>query len=93
MIKGVTLILLIIFGLLEYRFWLGSDSFLEVLKIEKNIKIQHQENTKLRERNNVVLEHIAILKKAPEAIEEQARYELGMIKRGEKFYQIVEPLE
>ncbi len=79
--------------LLEYRFWWGSDSVLQVLKLKKSIFVQQQENANLQQRNAKLLEQISDLKRAPQAIEEQARYELGMIKRGEKFYQIVEPIE
>lgn len=93
MIKSITLILLVIFVLLEYRFWCSNDSILQTLQLKKAIVTQQQENSKLRQRNDKLFEHISDLKRSPQAIEEQARYELGMVKRGEKFYQIVEPIE
>lgn len=93
MTRGITIILLVIFCLLEYRFWFSKDSILEVAKLKRSLAAQLDENVALHERNAAVSKKIANLKKTPLAIEEQARYELGMIKRGEKYYQIVEPVE
>lgn len=93
MLKGITIILVVMFMLLEYRFWFSKDSILEVLKLRKTIDHQTQEVKTIQDKNRDIYEWIQHLKKSPVAIEEHARYELGMIRRGEKFYQIVEPIE
>jgi cell division protein FtsB len=51
---------------------------------------QKQENTALKNRNDALAAEVVDLKQNLSAIEERARMELGMIKRGEVFYQIVE---
>jgi cell division protein FtsB len=46
---------------------------------------------KLRQRNRALQAEVLDLKKGLDAVEERARSELGMIKEGEVFYQVVEP--
>lgn len=93
MLRGTTILLLVIFCLLEARFWFGNDSVLQVMKLKKALHAQQEENSRLQVRNDEISKKIANLKLSPLAIEEQARYELGLVKRGEKYYQIVEPIE
>lgn len=93
MLRGTTILLLVMFCLLEARFWFGSDSVLQVMKLKKALVAQQEENARLQARNDEISKQIASLKLSPTAIEEQARYELGLVKRGEKYYQIVEPIE
>lgn len=93
MLKVTNIILMLILSLLGFRFWLSNDSVLQVKKIKQSIIAQQAENMALQQRNAEIKKKIANLKKSPLAIEEQARYELGMIKRGEKYYQVVEPIE
>ena len=51
---------------------------------------QKVENAQLKERNQTLAAEVADLKQGYEAIEERARYDLGMIKEGETFYQVVD---
>lgn len=93
MLRATIFLLLVLFSLLEYRFWCGGDSVLQVMKLKRTLQEQQAENISLQARNDAVAMKIASLKKSPISIEEQARYELGMIKRGEKYYQVVEPID
>jgi cell division protein FtsB len=93
MTRGIIIGLVLIFGLLEYRFWLSGDSWLHVIKLRREIAKQDKELTNLRMRNQQLIAKINELKSYPRAIEEQARYELGMVKQGEKYYQVVDPIE
>jgi len=43
-----------------------------------------------KERNAALYGEVLDLRKGQEAIEERARYELGMIKEGETFFQVLE---
>lgn len=92
-IRLVLISLLIGFILLQGKFWFGQDSIIKVYKLKATLTQQEQELDKLRSRNQQVANSINILKNHPAAIEEQARYELGMVKQGEKYYQVVEPIE
>jgi cell division protein FtsB len=63
----------------------------EVWDLHKALEAQRQTNQRLQNRNRALEAEVKDLKTGLEAIEERARLELGMIKQGETFYQIVEP--
>ncbi|RMD71244.1 MAG: cell division protein FtsB [Gammaproteobacteria bacterium] len=78
-------------ALLQFRLWLGDGGLLEVFRFARAVEVQKQENARLRERNRLLLAEVKDFKEGLAAVEERARSELGMIKEGEIFYQIVEP--
>ncbi len=63
---------------------------MEVRELERAIAAQREENESLRERNRALEAEVNDLKTGLDAIEERARSELGMIREGETFYQVVE---
>lgn len=75
--------------LLQYPLWFGSGGVFAVWQLNREIAAQHTENTKLRERNAALDAEVRDLKQGSTAIEERARTELGMVKKGETFYQII----
>ncbi len=83
-------ILLILFVLLQYDLWVGDGSLATVWHLKQEIKKQEAENRQLRERNRALEAEVQDLKQGLEALEERARDELGMIKEGETFIQIIE---
>jgi cell division protein FtsB len=83
---GLLLLLLVV----QYRLWFAAGGIPEVWKTYQTKQAQLQENTRLQERNAALSADVADLKDGMEAIEERARSEMGMIKQGEKFYQIIE---
>ena len=91
--RWLLVILLVLFALLQYRLWVGDGSLAEVWRLNKAVQEQRQENTSLRDRNEALEAEVRDLKTGSEAIEERARSELGMIRDGETFYQVVEPPE
>lgn len=88
-LRLVILLLLIIFIVLQYRLWVGEGSLAEVNLLTKQIHQQQAELAGLKARNLALRAEIDDLKKGRDAIEARARKELGMIKKGEVFYQIV----
>ena len=76
---------------LQYRLWVGDGSLAEVWDLYQQVETQRDENQRLRERNQALEAEVQDLKQGLGAIEERAREELGMIKEGETFYQIIEP--
>ncbi len=84
-------ILLILTIILQYDLWFGESSLVTVWKLEKTVKQQKEENNKLKERNSALTGEVLDLKKGNQAVEERARSELGMIKDGETFIQLVDP--
>jgi len=83
--------LFVLLLLLQYRLWVGDGSLAEVWDLYQQVETQRDENQSLRERNQALEAEVQDLKKGLGAIEERAREELGMIKEGETFYQIIEP--
>lgn len=85
----LTLLLLIIFGWLQYSLWFGKNGIHDYTRVKDDVTVQEQVNTKLRARNDQLFAEIGDLNDGLEAIEERGRSELGMIKPGESFYRIV----
>jgi len=93
MLKKTIYCLVVILALLEYRYWLGTDNVSRVRGLRDQVAEQSEELMVLRSRNQEILEHIRELKNDPKNIEEQARYELGMVREGEKYYPVVNALD
>ena len=88
--KPLIAILVAIILILQYKIWFGDGSMREVWKLQDAIESQKKENELLKERNAALEAEVKDLKNGLQAIEERARSELGMIKKGETFYQIIE---
>lgn len=84
-----TLLLVIFFGLLQYRLWFGKNSVPDYLALQEDVIHQQQSNEKLKQRNKLLYADTDDLKLGTEAIEERARNELGMIKENETFFRLI----
>ena len=87
-LSGFLLLLLL---WLQYRLWVGEGSLAEVHKLRQEIGLQQRELAELNRRNQVLEAEVRDLKDGLHALEERARTELGMIKEGEVFFQVIEP--
>jgi cell division protein FtsB len=88
--KIIILILLVLLGQLQYRLWFGDGSINEITQYQNHLdelKIQVEEK---KHRNDRLYAEVLDLRKGQEAIEERARDELGMIRSGETFIQVIE---
>ena len=83
-----TLVLVALIALLQYPLWLGKGGWLRVWDMEHQISGQREVNQKLEARNAGLDAEVRDLKTGYDAIEERARYELGLIKDGEVFVQV-----
>jgi cell division protein FtsB len=83
--------LVVVLTLLQYRLWLGEGGMREVRRLQVEIQAQHDETQQLKERNRTLSAEVLDLKKGTVAIEERARTDLGMVGKGETFYQVVPP--
>ena len=88
--KKLLILLLILLVYLQYSLWIGDGSLQDVWRLHRDVERQRQENAQLRERNEALDAEVLDLQQGLEAIEEHAREDLGMIKKGEIFYQVVE---
>ena len=75
--------------LIQYPLWLGKGGWIKVWDIDRQVTAQKNRNEKLVVRNASLDAEVRDLKQGSEAIEERARYELGMVKQDEVFFQLV----
>ena len=76
--------------LLQYPLWLGKGGWLRVWEVDRQVKLQKETNAKLRARNDVLDAEVRDLKQGFDAIEERARYELGMVRHDEIFFHVLD---
>ncbi len=74
---------------IQYPLWLGRGGWLHAWQVERDLAAQKARNVLLEARNGALAAEVSDLKQGEEAIEERARYELGMIRHDEVFFQIV----
>jgi cell division protein FtsB len=75
---------------LQYPLWFANGGLPGIWQLRKEIEAQKAENAQLRERNQALEAEVDDLKQGLAAIEERARTGLGMIKKGETYYQILD---
>ena len=89
--KPVMILLIALLVILQYRLWISQDGLPSLLRLHLTVEKQRQDNDQLIERNQVLAAEVADLKSGLDALEERARSEMGMIKPGETFFQVIEP--
>lgn len=89
--KPLVIALATLFLVLQYKLWFEKGSVTEVSRLRQAIAVQNEQNDALSAHNKVFIAEIQNLKSGQAAVEERARNDLGMIKSGEVFYQLVEP--
>ena len=88
--KLLAIALVSMIALLQYPLWLGKGSWLRVWEINQQLISQREINKEWTVRNAALDAEVRDLKQGYDAIEEIARSELGMIKQGEIFFQVVD---
>ena len=88
--KKLLLLLIFLIVYLQYRLWFGDGSLQDVWELHQEVEMQRQQNIELRERNAALQAEVTDLQQGFDAIEEHAREDLGMVKEGETFYQVIE---
>ncbi|MBK7423823.1 MAG: cell division protein FtsB [Propionivibrio sp.] len=88
--RWLSVVLVAVLLLLQYPLWLGKGGWLRVWDVDRQLQEQKEANKKLEVRNAGLDAEVRDLKQGYDAIEERARFELGMIKQDEVFVQIPE---
>ncbi|MGY0217382.1 septum formation initiator family protein [Endozoicomonadaceae bacterium StTr2] len=91
--KAIMLGLLAMLAVLQYRLWVGQGSIAEAYGLKRQIAEQKQENERLFQRNAQLAAEVVELQQGYESVEQQARMELGMVRRGETLYILSEEKE
>lgn len=76
--------------LLQYQLWLGQGGLIDMWRLKQSIGAVNETIKQRTERNAGLQGEVQDLKGGLDAIEERARSELGMVKQGEVFYQVVD---
>jgi len=87
-LAGIFVVLIIA---IQYPLWLGKGSWLRVAEVDRRLSAQREINAGLERRNSALAAEVRDLKQGFEAVEERARYELGLVKPDEVFFQVIEP--
>jgi cell division protein FtsB len=88
--RVLTIVFVAMIVLLQYPLWLGKGGWLRVWEIDRQVRAQKDGNAQLRMRNDALDVEVRDLKQGYDAIEERARYELGMIRQDEIFFHVME---
>lgn len=70
---------------LQYPLWLGKGGWLRVWEMERQLQAQRDTNQQLEQRNAALDAEVRDLKSGNEAVEERARFELGLTRPEEIF--------
>ncbi len=88
--RAVIVLLLVLLGGLQYRLWVGDGSLAEIWYLKQQLLARQEQNAAQRARNRQLEAEVQDLKQGLGAIEARARRELGMIRKDETFYMIVQ---
>ena len=87
--KILLAILILTLFILQYKLWFGDGSLSEVVQLSRELEIQKSKLRDLEARNKILEAQVLDLQNGLDAFEEKARNDLGMIKQGETFIQLI----
>lgn len=87
--KILTAVLLLVLIGLQYKLWFGDGSLSEVVQLSRELELQKTRLQTLEARNRILEAQVLDLQNGLDAFEEKARNDLGMIKQGETFIQLI----
>ena len=76
--------------LLQYRLWFAEGGLAEANRLATRMEEAEAENAALSDRNATLTRELMALQSGNEAVEKNARENLGLIKDGEVYYQFIE---
>jgi len=85
--------LLVLLGVLQYRLWIAQGSVAEQHRLQLQIEEKTHINSELQARNAVLEREVMELQTGKKGVEQRAREQLGLVRQGESFYQIIESPE
>ena len=88
--KIVSGFLVIALVVVQFSLWTGQNGIFDYLNLQQDLKNSSDRNIRLAARNDRLIGDVVNLKSRTDAVEEIARNRLGMIKKDEVFYQIID---
>lgn len=86
LMRAVVVALVLVLALLQLRLWVSEDGFRGVAQLRNQVADQRKENRTLTDRNRRLDAEVADLRQGFSALEERARYDLGLIGPDESFF-------
>jgi cell division protein FtsB len=86
----IFIVLVLMFFVLQYKLWFDKGSVPRAHVLEQELQELKVKNEDAKQKNAILEADVKDLEKAGEAIEERARSELGMVKKGETLIQVKE---
>jgi cell division protein FtsB len=83
-------VLVVLFLVLQYKLWFDKGSIPRAHTLELELQELKAKNEDVKQKNAILEADVKDLEKVGEAIEERARNELGMVKKGETLIQVKE---
>lgn len=87
--KALLLIFSILLILLIAGLWVGPGSYPDLWRLDDRIVVQQEENADKQEQIDKIQAELNDAASSREALEERARSELGMTKKGETFFEVI----
>ncbi len=88
--RFIAIVLASLVVLIQYPLWLGKGGWLRVWDMQHQVDVAHAKVQELKSRNAKLASEVNDLKDGTDAVEERARLELGMLKKGEIFIQVLD---
>ena len=85
----ITLALAALLLMIQFPLWIGKGGWLRASDLEAQVELAQKKNAELQARNAKLDSEVRDLMDGTGAVEERARFELGMVKQNEIFVQIV----
>jgi cell division protein FtsB len=85
----ITIALAALLVLIQYPLWLGKGGWLSVADMRGQVEAVRLKTEQLKARNAKLDSEVRDLRDGLGAVEERARYDLGMIKQNEIFVQVL----
>jgi cell division protein FtsB len=92
-VRVVVVVLVALLIYLQTTLWFGKGGIRDEQLLERDVVKLQTEVLALKERNQTLAAEVLDLKQGLEAIEELARTEMGMVKDGELFFQLINPTQ
>jgi cell division protein FtsB len=90
LLRPVNIVAIILLLCLQYRLWHSEGEFARFDQRSEQVALLRSDNNEVQQQNQMLYAEILDLRSGHEAIEERARQELGMIKKGETFFRIIQ---
>jgi cell division protein FtsB len=89
--RAAAIVLLLLAVAIQWPLWFGRGGWLQAWQLEAELAKRRETNGELARRNAALAAEVRSLREGREAIEEQARMQLNMIRADETFFQFVAP--